>query len=453
MLVTAARDGAVMVWDTRCAGVTFDRNGSNATAFGAANVIRHAHTPITTSGSRRSGVISAPVVSVSGAIFAGDRTVISAGSFDGCLRAWDVRMLGRHNSKVHPIPIHQSVDLTHEGRLGSRRFGLTHLCLDPTHNEVYTVGMNGHVYAVNGTNLQPLRIFGSDQDPSLCVPSHYTRVSVHPLGEWIAVGSMLHHAVIWDAQRPTIPPILLTNGHAAEISNVTFSQSTLDVQIATCSDDTTVRIWKESQEDADHVASCRDGFNTNSLIEYKSWGYAAPPGSYHPIALPAAWDFSLIDPKPRPNSQTTVHNKISTHRTPLSNVSQNISQTPRCSSTTAYISESDEVFPGSTGIDMTTSSPNLGRKRTISEFFQSNPTIPGNSSTVQVQSHKMSEDRGTSPKLKSKRTLTPISACSKSSKPKKPTREGSSPLFSQNEKENIQTRGPLSAWVLLPRLE
>ncbi|KNE58000.1 hypothetical protein AMAG_04829 [Allomyces macrogynus ATCC 38327] len=395
LLATGSRDGAIMVWDLRCAGVAMpigdgvpaDNDVPAGTAYGAANVLRHAHATNTTvvsgkstptSTSRSSATSAAATVSISSVLYTSEREIASAGAYDGVVRLWDVRKHGSHNHRARAVPSRVSTNLT-AGR--ARKFGLTHMALDPARRVLYASGMTSTVYAVDADSLMPLAAFASAR----FTPSHYTRVAVDPAGEWVAAGSTQHTVVVWQAKRPDRAPVLLQNGHAAEVSSVVFSHSTVGFRLASCSDDATVRIWRENSLVAQDVRAATDerAEPGTTDLALKSWGCAVEEQGHVSVSVPCAEDEgeavgrtparttdlksflaartssparsasspSLASPAPAPTSSSGAGETLTPR--PLASSSSTLALTPSQSST-----------------------PTTRRKRTITDFFKSQQASP-----------------------------------------------------------------------------
>ncbi|KNE59182.1 hypothetical protein AMAG_03507 [Allomyces macrogynus ATCC 38327] len=391
LLATGSRDGAIMVWDLRCAGVamrigdvTADNDAPAGTAYGAANVLRHAHATSTTvvpgkstpMASRSSAAEVAATVSISSVLFTSERELASAGAYDGVVRLWDVRKHGSHNHRARAVPSRVSTNLT-AGR--ARKFGLTHMALDPARRVLYASGMTSTVYAVDADSLTPLAAFASAR----FTPSHYTRVAVDPAGEWVAAGSTQHTVVVWQAKRPDRAPVLLQNGHAAEVSSVVFSHSTVGFRLASCSDDATVRIWRENSLVAQDVRAVTDERAEPGATDLalKSWGCAVEEQGHVPVAVPCAED------------EGEAVGRTPARTTDLKSFLEARMSTPARSASSPSLASPAPAALSSSGVDEGTlrplasssstpaltpsqSTPSTRRKRTITDFFKSQQASP-----------------------------------------------------------------------------
>ncbi|KAJ3365979.1 hypothetical protein GGF32_007479 [Allomyces javanicus] len=393
LLATGSRDGAIMVWDLRCAGVAMrigdgtaaDNDAPAGTAYGAANVLRHAHATSTTvvsgkstptSTSRSSATSAAATVSISSVLYTSERELASAGAYDGVVRLWDVRKHGSHNHRARAVPARVSTNLT-AGR--ARKFGLTHMALDPARRVLYASGMTSTVYAVDADSLMPLAAFASAR----FTPSHYTRVAVDPAGEWVAAGSTQHTVVVWQAKRPDRAPVLLQNGHAAEVSSVVFSHSTVGFRLASCSDDATVRIWRENSLVAQDVRAATDerAEPGTTDLALKSWGCAVEEQGHVPMAVPCAEEEG--ETAGRTPARTTDLKSFLAARTntPARSASSPSLASPASAPTSSGADESPAPRPlvsssSTPALTPSQSTPTTRRKRTITDFFKSQQASP-----------------------------------------------------------------------------
>ena len=75
--------------------------------------------------------------------------------------------------------------------------------------------------------------------------SFYVKSSFSPDDRYIVSGSCDADVYIWDVKHPLLAPLRL-KGHYSEVSDVKWCPTDLSM-LATCSDDTTVRVWKMNQ--------------------------------------------------------------------------------------------------------------------------------------------------------------------------------------------------------------
>ncbi|XP_076612857.1 denticleless protein homolog [Chaetodon auriga] len=238
---TGARDGNIMVWDTRCSKKDgFYRQVKQIS--GAHNKAEPAL--LTRTKKRRSSTRGmAPSVdtqqSVTVVLFQDQHTLISSGAVDGVIKTWDLRK--NYTAHRHdPVPLQT---YPYPGSCMRTRLGYSGLVLDSTRSNVICNCTDDSIYMFNvsGVKTTPVAVFSGHQNSSF-----YIKSTISPDDQFLASGSSDNHTYIWKISHPEHPPMTL-QGHSEEVTSVAWCPTDF-TKIASCSDDHTVRIWRLRRE-------------------------------------------------------------------------------------------------------------------------------------------------------------------------------------------------------------
>ncbi|XP_073349210.1 denticleless protein homolog [Pagrus major] len=238
---TGARDGNIMVWDTRCS----KKDGFYRQVKQISGAHNKAETnPLTKTKKRRGSARGmAPSVdtqqSVTVVLFQDQHTLISSGAVDGVIKMWDLRK----NYTAHrqdPVPLQTYL---YPGSCMRMRLGYSGLVLDSTRSNVFCNCTDDNIYMFNlsGIKTTPVEVFSGHQNSSF-----YVKSTISPDDQFLASGSSDNHTYIWKISDPNHPPMML-QGHSEEVTSVAWCPTDF-TKIASCSDDHTVRIWRLRRE-------------------------------------------------------------------------------------------------------------------------------------------------------------------------------------------------------------
>ncbi|KAI9095511.1 WD40-repeat-containing domain protein [Phlyctochytrium arcticum] len=242
VFATAARDGKIMTWDTRCNGITVRDVDSHR----ATDTIKNAHQNICAAPSkdrskkRSRRQLSAQSVTCVRYWTNNETMLISSGSADGLLKIWDLRNHSTHFRKEFPTPFATSTLAA-----GKRRsHGISSFAVDSRGCRVYATCTAGIVSEYDLNNLQcPIRSFSAT---TFRVSSFYVKTTISPDDQFVATGSSDSGLYIWDTKchplRQDKPPLILRS-HLSEVTGVSWSKTDLE-ELGSCSDDSTIRVWQ-----------------------------------------------------------------------------------------------------------------------------------------------------------------------------------------------------------------
>ncbi|XP_040920511.1 denticleless protein homolog [Toxotes jaculatrix] len=238
---TGARDGNIMVWDTRCSKK--DGFYRQVKQISGAHNKTETNPPSKTKKRRSSTRGMAPSVdtqqSVTVVLFRDQHTLISSGAVDGVIKMWDLRK----NYTAHrqdPVPLQT---YPYPGSCMRMRLGYSGLVLDSTRSNVMCNCTDDNIYMFNisGIKTAPEAVFNGHQNSSF-----YVKSTISPDDQFLASGSSDNHTYIWKISDPQHPPMML-QGHSEEVTSVAWCPTDF-TKIASCSDDHTVRIWRLHRE-------------------------------------------------------------------------------------------------------------------------------------------------------------------------------------------------------------
>ncbi|PIK55187.1 putative denticleless protein-like isoform X1 [Apostichopus japonicus] len=240
ILATGARDGSIIIWDTRCSESRKNRPVPIATITKA-----HEDKDLSRVKPRwRRGMSKAmlninPLQSVTSVLFQSDNLLLSSGSADGIVKMWDVRALPKKQKKT-PDPYYGY----HYGGNSQGKHGFSSLTIDSSRSRFYANCTDGVVYAYDCVGVlsgQPAAKYSGHVNSTF-----YVKSLLSPDDQYLLSGSSDSNAYIWKTDEPDKPPIILS-GHSGEVTAVAWSP--IDkTKVVTCADDCTMRIWRMKQE-------------------------------------------------------------------------------------------------------------------------------------------------------------------------------------------------------------
>ncbi|XP_071785868.1 uncharacterized protein [Asterias amurensis] len=240
VFATGARDGNILVWDTRCN----NRGGSSVSHHTAVNIIKEAHAEVAkqrnTPTRKRSRLSPSVLVrgdslsSVTVVNFQDDMSLFSAGATDSTIKVWDLRKYNK-GMKRAPSPC---LVYPYAGT-SNKNGGFSSLVFNSTRSEFYASCMDDIIYrhSTLGLQTQPIATYSGHQNSSFYVKSALSRDDGLLLS-----GSGDGKAYIWNVHQPHCPPVTLC-GHEDEVTMVTWAKDDFPKAV-TGADDASVRIWR-----------------------------------------------------------------------------------------------------------------------------------------------------------------------------------------------------------------
>ncbi|KAG0272339.1 hypothetical protein BGZ95_011919 [Linnemannia exigua] len=255
IFATAARDGAVMIWDSRCSSTT---SATGETVYRPADRLLNVHASTTRTvppKKTKHGSDGPNTASAVQYMLHNENVIASTGSLDGSIKYWDVRKHGTYFKHDYPTPL-----LTSKYTPTTRRaHGMTSMALSPDGSALYALSSDNNIYMYNTTALgHPVERFGGSD---FACSSYYIKISVSPDGNYIASGSS-KDLYVWEINRPQKKPLIF-QGHEREVTGVDWAKDVgHGTELSGCSDDAKVRTWKPNGE---LVQECRENKSLQNL--------------------------------------------------------------------------------------------------------------------------------------------------------------------------------------------
>ncbi|KAG8228299.1 hypothetical protein J437_LFUL007017 [Ladona fulva] len=203
IFATGARDGKINIWDVRISHNCPASKPDNCSYDGP------------NSGKRKKNCNILPN-SIISMVFQDENTLISCGAVDGIIKAWDLRKNYAVYKRV-PLP---KCRLPEKGP-GSQN-GFTCLSLDPSNTRLFANCMDSSVYSFNVATFdsKPVSVYRGHS-----IHSFYVKSCLSVDGKYLLSGSSDGRAFIWDTTIAQKYPVAILEGHAGEVTSVTWNSS------------------------------------------------------------------------------------------------------------------------------------------------------------------------------------------------------------------------------------
>lgn len=307
VIASCGRDGAIRVHDLRVQP-TYQPNVCRDVFLQPVLTIERAHVPLPTavpmSSTKRRRVFSSPPTSdgpstasvTSIAVVAGyEHLLFSSGSADGAVKLWDLRggsqlrnkrfAAGTTNyiSKFGNAYSVACVTPSTERRSGStcanrRSHGIVSLDVDASGSKLLasTTDSSIYIYDAHQLHLGHMRVLSGHS-----ATSFYIRAGFSPCGRFVGSGSADSKGYLWDLESRTEfanRPILQLDGHrGGEVSVVDWCKAD-HFKLATCGDDTTVKLWKVKPGRSAEDLGLEDDAISNAarVVDASRWQFRQP---------------------------------------------------------------------------------------------------------------------------------------------------------------------------------
>ena len=315
VIASGARDGAVLIFDTRFNRHQSDDPLDTVSSIKAVNSIQIAHfidsnpTNSITNNSfvnksnnrstihsnvlksksfslNQSQIVSSkrpgPVACVS---FQSDNLLVSAGATDGLIKVWDIRKIYSSSSArkhVEPLPLHVFDNHLNEQPVKLPSKGYSNLVFNTSRTRLYANCLNGQLYEYNFStyNQNHTRSLSScnkmDENQKLKLSHHtnqsnFIKSSLSQCENFILTGSSDFNAYIYSTNMNSCSnefkkqmPVIVLKGHTNEVTTVDWNPFDSN-QLITCSDDNSLRVWNVKR-DLDLIKSNECNFSTAETI-------------------------------------------------------------------------------------------------------------------------------------------------------------------------------------------
>ncbi|XP_071455108.1 protein lethal(2)denticleless [Hetaerina americana] len=228
IFATGARDGKIIVWDTRL--------NHNSVVKKPDNYIENAHgmthhlDNLSVSRKKKTSIPPNSIISMT---FQDEHTLITCGAMDGIIKVWDLRK----NYSIYKRMPQPKFRLPEKGQ-GSMN-GFTSLIMDPSKTRLFANCLDSNIYVFNATTFDsmPVGVYCGHSNHSF-----YVKCCMSPDGTHLLSGSGDNKAYIWSVTGSRFP-VAVAECHLGEVTSVAWRNSD-EPQFVTCSDDMTYGLWR-----------------------------------------------------------------------------------------------------------------------------------------------------------------------------------------------------------------
>ncbi|XP_054928529.1 denticleless protein homolog isoform X1 [Dermacentor andersoni] len=225
VFASGSRDGAVMVWDTRCSEPQVTIPRAHCTAAG----------PLPSNSRNIIGrkVLNTPC-SVTACAFRDEHYLVTCAANNREVKVWDLRK-NYQLFKNDPRPV---TAFPYAGR-SKAIHGYTSMVLDQSRRRAFVNCTDHNIYEFDllaSNTSEPLRTYCGHS-----IKSFYVKLALSCDGRYLASGSSDSAAYIWQVGSPGFPKLRLP-GHEGEVAVLAWDASH-PARLATCGDDFRVLLW------------------------------------------------------------------------------------------------------------------------------------------------------------------------------------------------------------------
>ncbi|EMR10368.1 hypothetical protein PNEG_01620 [Pneumocystis murina B123] len=243
ILATCSRNGKILIWDLRSHGVESSAQMPVVSILNAHGKIKH-H-------SRRSKLMPMSNSITSIQWLHRKNLLASACDANSFINIWDIRFYSQKFIKLYESKPAVSIK-------NKRDHGITSLAMPSFGSTFYGLSRDNYIYAYSSTH--PEEPIGSFTHPQLMVKSFFVKISCSKDGQFLGCGSSNSQVIIADTASMTENKnigVALISGCEKEITGISWSY---DDCIASISDDTSCRIWRQGQNnEAEDIRSWNEG--------------------------------------------------------------------------------------------------------------------------------------------------------------------------------------------------
>lgn len=237
VIAAASRDGSIRLFDVREASrhARWGREDLQRPVLTVEKAHEGSVVEQVSSARKKRRVTAIPSASVTSLAWVSQYEIFSGGAADGAVKLWDFRAGEKKQCVESVVP----------GLEGSRQRGYGVASMDLVDGKLAVSCTDSTIYVYNAGGLcygHTHMLEGHTQT------SFYIRARFSPCGGFVMSGSADSMAYIWDLTNRTdqgvLAPILRLEGHrGGDASCVTWCGEE-EFKVATCGDDTTVKVWK-----------------------------------------------------------------------------------------------------------------------------------------------------------------------------------------------------------------
>jgi len=249
LLVTAARDGDMAIWDLR----TTSASPSHSVPVAIYSKIHNKIPVQKKQASNRTTVVQAEFIPMQ------DHLIATIGQPDHAIKFWDSRY--KWGPTVEPVPVDQ---IRVPPLPGFRERSFTSFTPHPNGTSLFAANANNNVYEFSLSNFsaQPLQTFRA---PGYEAGSFFVKLALSSCGEYLASGSIEDRTYVWSTNSKGSSCFKI-GGHFKEVTSVAWSNGKDgNLTLLSCGEDGAINRWNDDSNALEMVGFGRPVHLAESL--------------------------------------------------------------------------------------------------------------------------------------------------------------------------------------------